>query len=616
MSYILVENLIKTFNDRVILNNISFSVDKGDKIALVAQNGTGKSTLLKILAGTETYDSGRITKQKGVKTAFLEQEPQLDLNKTVDQEIFSSDSPIIKAVKLYEQSLLTPEDSDKMQEAFEAMTNTNAWEYEERIKEVLTNLNLHNLNEKISTFSGGQKKRVALAKILIDTPDLLVMDEPTNHLDLEMIDWLEEYLQENDITLLMVTHDRYFLERVCNEIIELVNGKVFTYQGNYSYFLEKKAEREQNENTNIDRTNALLKKELEWVKKQPRGRTSKGYARVRDYNILKNSVKQKNVTEKVKLDVQTKYMGGKILEIHNLTKSFSSKKILDKFTYSFNKGEKVGIIGKNGVGKTTFLNLIMDKEQADSGKIVKGESVSFGYYSQSGLEFNNNEKVIDSVKAIANFIKLSDGSEVTASKMLERFLFTPIVQQNLVAKLSGGEKKRLNLLKILMANPNFLILDEPTNDFDILTLNVLEEFLKEFKGCLIIISHDRYFMDKIVDHLFVFKGNAVIKDFPGNYSTYRDVAEDEDDTNDGSIISGSDDLPQKANQPVKSTKDSEKERELLKRINLLERKKKELTEKLNTINISMEELSKIALQIREINQELEEKSEEWLQASE
>ena len=612
MSYILVENLTKTYNDRVILNNISFSVDQGNKSALVAQNGTGKSTLLKILAGTETYDRGRITKQKGVKTAFLEQEPKLDLEKTVDQEIFSSDSPIIKAVKLYEESLLTPEDSDKMQDAFEAMTNTNAWEYEERIKDVLTNLNLHNLNEKISTFSGGQKKRVALAKILIDTPDLLVMDEPTNHLDLEMIDWLEEYLQENNITLLMVTHDRYFLERVCNEIIELVNGKVFTYQGNYSYFLEKKALREQNENTNIDRTHALLKKELEWVKKQPRGRASKGYARVRDYNILKNSVKQKNVTEKVKLDVQTKYMGGKILEIHNLTKSFGNKKILDKFTYSFNKGEKVGIIGKNGVGKTTFLNLIMGSEIADSGKIVKGESVSFGYYSQSGLEFNNSEKVIDSVKAIANFIKLSDGTEITASKMLERFLFTPLVQQNLVAKLSGGEKKRLNLLKILMANPNFLILDEPTNDFDILTLNVLEEFLKEFKGCLIIISHDRYFMDKIVDHLFVFKGNAVVKDFPGNYSTYRDVAEDEDDTNDGSIISGSVDLPKEVSQPVKSNKDSEKERELLKRINLLERKKKELTEKLNTIDIKMEELSKIALQIREINQELEDKTEEWL----
>ena len=497
MSYVQIENLTKTFSDRTILNNISLSIDEGEKVALIAQNGTGKSTLLKIIIGKEAYDSGKISKQRGVKTAFLEQEPELNLESTVMEEIFASDSPIIKAVKLYEESLETPDDLDKMQRAFDAMTQINAWEYEEKIKNVLENLDLHNLHEKISTFSGGQKKRVALAKILIDTPDFLIMDEPTNHLDLEMIDWLEEYLEKQNITLLMVTHDRYFLERVCNEIIELVGGNVFNYKGNYSYFLEKKASRETSENTNIDRTKALLKKELEWVKKQPRGRQAKSTARVDAYTNAKSNLKQKHTTEKVKLDIVGKYLGGKILEIHNLTKSFGDKKILNKFTYSFNKGEKVGIIGKNGVGKTTFLNLIMGTETPDSGKIVKGESVSFGHYSQRGLEFNDNEKVIDSVKAVANYIKLSDGTEISAAKMLERFLFTPIVQQNLISKLSGGEKKRLNLLKILMRNPNFLILDEPTNDFDILTLNVLEDFLKEFKGCLIIISHDRYLWIKL-----------------------------------------------------------------------------------------------------------------------
>lgn len=602
MSYISIENLTKTYSDRIILNGISLAINEGEKVALVAQNGTGKSTLLRIITEKETFDSGRISRQKGIKTAFLEQEPDLNPEGTVMEEIFSSDSPIIKAVKLYQDSLLNPENLDQMQTAFDAMTSTNAWEYETKIEDVLKNLNLHDLSGKIGTFSGGQKKRVALAKILIDTPDFLIMDEPTNHLDLEMIDWLEEYLSEQNITLLMVTHDRYFLERVCNQIVELVDGNIYTYKGNYSYFLEKKASREISENTNIDRTKNLLKKELEWVKKQPRGRQAKATARVTAYEQASANLKQKHVTEKIKLDIVNKYIGGKILEIHNLSKSFGEKKILDKFEYSFNKGEKVGIIGKNGVGKTSFLNLIMGKENPDSGKIIKGESISFGYYTQSGIEIKENEKVIDSVKSIANNIKLSDGSEISASKMLERFLFTPLVQQNLVAKLSGGEKKRLNLLKILMTNPNFLILDEPTNDFDILTLNVLEDFLVDFKGCLIIISHDRYFMDKVVDHLFVFKGKGEIKNFPGNYSQYRETLEDEPAVK-----------TEKQEPLAKSIpKANNKERELYKQLSALEKKKETLTNKLSNIDISIEEINKISAEIGQLNNEIEIKTEEWL----
>jgi ATP-binding cassette subfamily F protein uup len=601
MSYVLVENLSKTFSDKIILNNVTFSIEKGAKVALVAQNGTGKSTLLKIITEKEIYDSGKITKQKGVKVAFLDQEPELNENSTIKEEILASDSPIIRAVRLFEESLENKDDLEAVQIAFEEMTKHNAWEYEEKIQDVLKHLNLLNLNEKISTFSGGQKKRVALAKILIDSPDFLIMDEPTNHLDLEMIDWLEEYLEKQNITLLMVTHDRYFLERVCNQILELVNGNIYSYKGNYSYFLEKKASREVNHNVGIDKTKALLKRELEWVRKQPRGRQSKASARVNAYDEVKSNLQEKVVTEKVKLDIVGEYLGGKILEIHNLTKSFGDKKILSKFNYSFKRGEKVGIIGKNGVGKSTFLNLIMEKEVADSGKIVKGETVKFGYYSQKGLEFNENEKVIDSVKKVANYIKLSDGSELTATKMLERFLFTPIIQQNLISKLSGGEKKRLNLLKILMTNPNFLILDEPTNDFDILTLNVLEDFLKEFKGCLIIISHDRYFMDKIVDHLLVFKGDAEIEDYPGNYSQYRSEVRDEEKVKDAS-----------ENNVVANPKKSDEGNDLYKEINLLEKKKENLNKKFYKENVSPEEIKKISLELEEISALIEKRTEEWL----
>lgn len=604
MSYILVENLTKTLLDKNLLDNVGFAVNAGEKIALVAKNGSGKSTLLRIIADKETYDSGRITKQNGVSWGFLEQDPELDASKTIKEEIFSSNSPMISAVRLYEESLQTPDDQKKMEEAHEAMNLHNAWEYENKVQEILEKLKLRNVaDKKISSLSGGQRKRVALAKILIDNPDFLILDEPTNHLDLEMIDWLENYFIDQKITLLLVTHDRYFLDRVCDQILELDKGKIYKHKGNYSYYLEKKENREQVENKNIDKTRLFLKKELEWVRRGPSGRLSKNSGRVDAYYKLKSELKEKNITEKVALDVTGKRLGGKILEIHNLNKSFGDKKILENFSYSFTKGEKLGIIGNNGVGKTTFLNLIMEKEQPDSGKIIKGETITFGYYSQDQSELNITEKVIDSVKSVATHIKLSDGSEVSAAKMLERFLFTPALQQNIISKLSGGERKRLSLLRILMKNPNFLILDEPTNDFDLMTLDVLEEFLLNFKGCLIIISHDRYFMDRIVDHLFVFKGNGVIQDFPGNYSDFREsnfeIKVEE------KII----DNPNTKKQNAREASFVYKE------IGKLENKKKKLNEALATLDSDYAEMGKIAKQIQEIDNEIEKLNEKWLELS-
>lgn len=619
MSYILAENLSKSFGERVILQNISFSVEPGQKVALVARNGTGKSTLLKIITGKESYDSGKLSMQKGIKTEFLEQEPHLNPSHTIMEEIFTASSPLISAVRMYEESLQNPNDVEKAGVAIEAMNEHNAWEYETKIKEVLEKLKLTHLIGKIETLSGGQKKKVALAKVLLDNPDFLIMDEPTNHLDLDMIDWLEEYLTEKQITLFLVTHDRYFLERVCDHIFELDNGKLYKYEGNYSYFLEKKAEREYNTNLSIDKTKSLLRRELEWVRKQPRGRQAKSTARVDSYYETKRNLKEKIVVEKVKLDVVGKKLGTKVLEIHNLSKSFNDKKILDKFTYTFVRGEKIGIIGKNGVGKTTFLKLIMEQEQPDSGNIVKGQTVDFGYYSQSGLDLKDNEKVIDAVKNIAPYIKLSNGYEISASQMLERFLFTPLMQQVMVGKLSGGEKRRIYLLRILMKNPNFLILDEPTNDLDIMTLQVLEDFLLEFKGCLIVISHDRYFIDKIVDHLLVFEGEGKVKNFPGNYSVYRQSVKEEN----GEIGKGIDtqrrdssrrkDLSRRTESSHdQNLSQSNEAKSLLKEIQRLEKRRDAIHKKFLDASITLDEMHKYNQELKEIEKLIEKTTEEWL----
>jgi ABC transport system ATP-binding/permease protein len=619
MSYVLVEKLIKNMHDKVLINDATFAINKGDKIALVGKNGSGKSTLLKIINEKEGYDGGRISKQSGVSWGFLEQDSALNPQNTIKQELMPSNSPIFNAVRLYEEALQNPDDSDKMQQAFDLMNQNNAWEYEERIRLVLEKLKLDKLDGEIGKMSGGQRKRISLAKVLIDTPDFLIMDEPTNHLDLEMIDWLEDYLVNQDIALLLVTHDRYFLDAICNQILELSGGKIFKHAGNYSYYLEQKEFREEIENLNIDKARSLLKKELNWVRTQPQGRQTKAKARVNAYYEKKENLGKKHTKELIQLDSLNRRLGAKVLEIYNLSKSFDGKRVLDGFTYSFTKGEKLGIIGKNGVGKTTFLNLLMGLEEADSGKIVRGETVTFGYYTQHQQELDPNDKVIDSVKRIANNIKMSDGVELSASKLLERFLFSPNDQQKQIRDLSGGEKKRVCLLQILIKNPNFLILDEPTNDFDLMTLEVLGTFLRTFKGNVIIISHDRYFMDSVVDHLFLFKGNGLIKDFPGNYSDYRESELSAEELKD--LEEAFDDVVDPENLEILTTDSdnspkSKNEASLLyKEIGKLEKKIAKLNEQISNLGSDYIQMAEISKQIKNLEKELEEKTERWVELS-
>jgi ATP-binding cassette subfamily F protein uup len=607
LSYIRVQDLSKTFHDRVILDNVSFSVEKGEKVALIAQNGTGKTTLLKILVGEEGYDRGLITSENGIHTAFLSQHPDLNLQNTIIQELLTSDSPMMKAVYRYEASLNTS-NLKEQQEAYEDMNSTNGWEFEAKMHEVLEVLGLNDKEAKIENLSGGEKRKVAFAKILIDSPDFLILDEPTNHLDLEMIDWLENYFIEKDITLLLVTHDRYFLERVCNKILELDGGKIYKYDGNYSFYLNAKTIRETNHNINIEKTKALLKRELEWVRRGPSGRQTKADARVDAYYELKASLGKKIEVEKVKLDIKTERLGTKILEIYNLSKSFGSRKIVDKFSYKFKRGEKLGIVGPNGVGKTTFLNILMEKTDFDSGKIIKGLTVKFGYYTQEVSNVDENLKIIDYLKSIANFIKLSDGTEISASKMLERFLFSPSDQQTKINALSGGMKKRLKLLSVLMTNPNFLILDEPTNDFDILTINVLEEFLMNYDGCLIVISHDRYFLDKVTNSLLAFRGDGIISPFNGNYSEYKNSVKTQVHTNEVSIH---DNFVKKETK----SKDLKLANKLYKDISKLESKKKKLLDRIEELGSDFEKVIDVAKELKIVEGEIESLTEEWLEVS-
>ena len=521
MNYLSVENISKAYGERVLFENISFGINKDQKVAFVAKNGTGKTSILNIITGRDSSDTGNVVTRKDIQVAYLAQDDILDSNLTIEEVIFKSDNPILKVIKQYELALENPEDADAYQIAFDMMDQYNAWDFETQYKQILTKLKFDDIHQRVDGLSGGQKKRLGLATVLINKPDLLILDEPTNHLDLEMIEWLEAFFKKEKITLFMVTHDRYFLERVCNEIVELDGGELYSYKGNYSYYLEKKEERIALDQVVQEKAKNLFKKELDWMRRQPKARTTKSKSRIDDFYQIKEKAHNRRVEHKVQLEISMERLGSKILEMHKVYKSYGDLKILDGFEYVFKRGERIGIIGKNGTGKSSFLNLLTHKEAADKGKVVIGETIKYGYYTQSGIVVKQGQKVIEVIKEFGEYIPLAKGNKISASQLLERFLFDRKRQYDFVEKLSGGERKRLFLCAVLIQNPNFLILDEPTNDLDIVTLNVLEAFLLDFPGNLIVVSHDRYFMDKIVDSLFVFRGHGVVENFPGNYSDYR-----------------------------------------------------------------------------------------------
>ena len=616
MNYLSVENLTKSFGERVLFNNLTFGIEKGQKVAFIAKNGTGKSTFLSILYGTEGYDSGTVAFRKGVKTGFLHQNPDFKQDLTINETLFKDDSKILKAIKEYEAASADYEDSDRMNKAFENMESLNAWDYEARIKQVLGKLNIHDLTRKISELSGGQQKRVSLAQVLIEDPDFVILDEPTNHLDIEMIEWLEKFLASDTRTILMVTHDRYFLERVCNEIIELDNKQLYKYKGNYAYFLQKKQEREEVQGANIDKAKNLYRKELEWMRRMPKARATKAKSREDAFYDTKEKAHQKMDNSKVELEIDMSRIGGKIIEMHHAKKSFGDNIILKDFSYTFKKRERVGIVGKNGTGKSTFLNMITGKEPVSGGKISVGETIVFGYYSQMGMKIKDNQKMIEVIRDIAEFIPLKSGKKLGASQLLERFLFPKSQHYTLVEKLSGGEKKRLYLCTILMKNPNFLILDEPTNDLDIVTLNVLENFLEEFPGCLVIVTHDRYFMDKLVDHLFVLEGEGEVKDFNGKYTDYQNYLEEKNELEREEKESSKVKKVIEKKVDESKTKLSYKEKyefeELEKELAILEEKKGLLTEKLNA-NSPDDDMNKIMVEFGDLSKLIDDKTARWME---
>ncbi|WP_370479332.1 ABC-F family ATP-binding cassette domain-containing protein [Tamlana flava] len=615
MNYLTVENISKSYGELVLFEDISFSIHKDQKIAFVAKNGTGKTSILNILSGDDQPDSGNIIYRKDIKVSFLSQDPKFDSSLTVEEAIFVSDNPILKIIANYEKALLNPEDTDAYQIAFDAMERHQAWDFETLYKQILFKLKLENLDQKISTLSGGQKKRLALANALINKPDLLILDEPTNHLDLEMIEWLEDFFTKENLTLFMVTHDRYFLERVCNEIIELDEGVLYSYKGNYSYYLDKRDARIEREAVETGKAQQLYKKELAWMRRQPKARTTKSKSRIDDFNDIKHRAHQRRNDHIVQLELNMERLGSKIIEFHKVSKAFKDKTILSAFDYTFKKGERVGIIGKNGTGKTTFLNILTQTAKPDSGKVVKGDTVKFGYYTQNGINIKPEQKVIDVIREFGDYIPLKKGRQISAQQLLERFLFSRKKQYDFVEKLSGGERKRLYLCTVLIQNPNFLILDEPTNDLDIVTLNVLEEFLLDFPGCIIVVSHDRYFMDKVVDHLFVFKGEGVIEDFPGNYTDYRVYEDSQPD-----ISTISEDKKEKEswkqNEASKLNFNEEKElRNIESKLNSLAYDKKELENKFNNPNLSQDDINKLSDELQKIIDIIEAKEERWFELS-
>ena len=621
MNYLSVENLTKSFGDRVIFEDLTFGIDQGQKVALVAKNGNGKTTLLRCLIGDESVDEGRVVFRKDIRIAFMEQTETLDESNTILEEVFSHDLPELKAVKKYNHAMRM-EDEELIRQSFEMITELNAWDIEVKVNQILSVLKLEDTDKQISTLSGGQKKRVALAKVLIAEPDFLILDEPTNHLDLDMIEWLEEYLSKSKSTLFMVTHDRYFLEVVCDTILEMEDKTIYKYKGNFSYYLDKKAERQEQLEATVGKAQNQFRKELDWMRKQPKARGTKQKARIEAFHETKKVAKQRIDKDELEIPVKMERLGTKILELHKIGKAFGSTKIINELSYNFQRQERIGIVGNNGTGKSTFLNMLMGLEEVDKGKIVTGETVVFGYYNQELLVCDEDQKVIDVIRDIAEFIPLEKGRQMSAAQFLEKFLFPRDMHFNFVHKLSGGEKRRLKLMTVLMANPNFLILDEPTNDLDIFVMGVLEEYLRNFQGCLIVVSHDRYFMDKMVDHLFVFEGEGEIFDILGNYSVFRKKK----------MSLQKEERKRMTTQPVKEVvatapKPTEEKRKLSfkekrefesleKEMEQLEEEKAKHTAVLSNPEASSEELMESGSRLSVVVEELDTKSDRWLELSE
>ena len=612
MNYLNVENISKSYGEVTLFKGITFSIHKGQKIAFIAKNGTGKTSILKIISGEDSSDSGNITYRKNIAVSFLSQDPKFDDSLTIEQSIFNSENPILKVIANYEKAILNSEDEENYQKAFEDMELFQAWDFETQYKQILFKLKLDKINQKVGELSGGQKKRLSLANALINKPDLLVLDEPTNHLDLEMIEWLESYFAKENITLFMVTHDRYFLERVCNEILELDQGELHSYKGNYSYYLDKRKDRVERQAIEHGKVKQLFKKELSWMRKQPKARTTKSKSRIDDFKEIKQRAQQRRVEHEVQLELNMERLGTKIVELVKVSKSYEEKVILDQFNYMFQRGERVGVIGKNGTGKSTFLDILTGKTDPESGKIIIGDTVKFGYYTQNGIKVKEDQKVINVVRDFGDFIPLKKGKQISAQQLLERFLFSRQKQYDFVEKLSGGERKRLYLCTVLIQNPNFLILDEPTNDLDIVTLNVLESFLLDFPGCVIVVSHDRYFMDKVVDHLLVFKGNGDVEDFPGNYSDYRSY----EDSKPVFKKEPKKDKIWKGSSKNKLSYNEEKElKNIETKIKSLVYKKKELEKEFVNDSLSQDKILLMSKELEKVINEINTREERWFELS-
>ena len=642
MNLLSVNQLSKSYGTKTLFHKISFGINHGDKVALVAKNGSGKTTLFKILKGVEIADEGDIAFRKGINIAFLDQDFTLDNEKTIAGILHSADNKFVRCIQEYDAALLASEknpsneNTKRYDEALHQMTELNAWEYETNMQEILSRLEITDLTQVAGSLSGGQKKRVALALVLINQPDLIIMDEPTNHLDVEMIEWLEHYLSDSSLSILLVTHDRYFLDAVCDSIIEIDNGDLVEYKGDFEYYVTKKAEREAIRDAEIDKAKNLYRRELEWVRKMPKARGTKAKYRVDAFYETEQKAKQRRTEKKIELSVKMERLGSKIVELHGITKKYGSKTILTPFDYTFRSGEKIGVVGKNGVGKSTLLKIILGEEQADAGRVQVGDTIIFGHYSQSGMQLSEDKRIIEIVKDIAEFIPLANGASLSASQLLTRFNFPPEQQYSYVSKLSGGEKRRLYLLTVLVRNPNFLVLDEPTNDLDIATLQTLEEFLDEFKGCVLIVSHDRYFMDRLVDHVFAFEGGGEIKDYPGTYTDYRDwkLEQKEEEKDQKKQISTKvleesgaaphiltkEEIKAEAPKPATTKKLSYKTQRELEDIEaalpVLEEKKKALEVQLSSGLTDYNEIQKISDALKVINNDLDAKGLRWLEIQE